>query len=289
MQTAKSLGVATMLTALHFTIKLIGGYLTNSLALISDAWHLLTDLLSLIISWWAIKKSIQPPTEWATYGFHRVGILVALINNVSLIAISFYILYQAYERFLHPENIEPAGMTLLATLGIVISAVIVYLVNDGAKNNLNMRSVWLHFAGETVASLGVLIGGVVIYYTGWYWVDTLMSGVLGLTILRGAFVMLHDITIILLEGIPNKLSITDIANCLKCIPNINAARDIHIWCLAEENVALSAHIEVSSDVRISQTEPLLIEIKDMLALKFNITHVNIQFELHECSDCHHCV
>jgi Co/Zn/Cd efflux system component len=104
MQSAKSLGVATLLTALHLIVKLTGGYLTNSLALISDACHLLTDLLSLVISWWAMKKSIQPPTDWSAYGFHRVGILAALINNISLVAISFYILYQAYDRFIHPET-----------------------------------------------------------------------------------------------------------------------------------------------------------------------------------------
>ncbi len=287
MQSERSLGIAVLLTGLHFAVKLFGGYLTNSLALISDAWHLLTDLLSLVISWWAMKKSIQPPTDWATYGFHRVGILAALINNISLVAISFYILYQAYQRFLHPETIETAGMSILAVLGIVISAVIVYLVNDGAKNNLNMRSVWLHFAGEAYASVGVLLGGVLIYYTGWYWVDTLLSGALGLTIMRSAVVMLKEITIILLEGIPDNLSIDEIAVCLRQLPNINDARDVHVWCLAEGNVALSAHIEVASDVRISQTELLLKDIKDILALKFNITHVNIQFELHECHDCYH--
>lgn len=287
MQSVKSLGIATTLTALHFTAKLIGGYLTNSLALISDAWHLLTDLLSLVLSWWAMKKSAEPPNSWATYGFHRVGILAALLNNISLVAISFYILYQAYQRLLYPETIETTGMSILAALGIMISAAIVYLVNDGAKKNLNMRSVWLHFAGEALASFGVLIGGVLIFYTRWYWIDTVLSGLLGLTILRGAIIMLRDIIIILLEGIPGNLSATDIADCLKGMPNITAARDIHIWCLAEEQVALSAHIEVASDVKLSQTEPLLQEIKTTLATRFNITHVNIQFELHECPDCHH--
>lgn len=287
MQSTKSLAIATLLTALHFAAKLIGGYITNSLALISDAWHLLTDLLSLIISWWAMKKSIQPPTAWATYGFHRVGVLAALINNISLVAISFYILYQAYLRFLHPETIETAGMSILAAMGIVISAAIVYLVHDGAKYNLNMRSVWLHFAGEACASLGVLLGGVVIYFTSWYWIDTFLSGILGLTILRGAVVMLKDITIILLEGIPGNLSIAEIAACLKQLPNVKAARDIHVWWLAEEQVALSAHIEIASDMPLSQTEPLLLQIKETLTRKFHITHVNIQFELHECQDCYH--
>lgn len=289
MQSAKSLGLATLLTSIHFIVKLTGGYLTNSLALISDAWHLLTDLLSLIISWWAMKKSTQPPTDWATYGFHRVGILAALVNNISLVAISFYILYQAYERFIHPESIETTGMSLLAALGIVISGVIVYLVKDGAQHNLNMRSVWLHFAGEALASFGVLIGGIVIYYTEWYWIDTLLSGALGLTILRGALVMLKDITVILLEGIPTNLSIIDISNCLTSIPDISNARDIHVWCLDEEKVALSAHIEIANDVNVSQTEPLLQEIKTKLASQFRITHVNIQFELHECQDCYHSI
>ncbi|VBB07698.1 cation efflux protein [Lucifera butyrica] len=287
MQSAKSLSLSIFLTAFHFAAKLIGGYITNSLALVSDAWHLLTDLLSLIISWWAIKKAVQPPNAWATYGFHRVGILAALVNNVSLVAVSFYILYQAYLRFLHPETIETAGMSILAIVGIIISAAIVYLIHDGAKNNLNMRSVWLHFAGETCASIGVLAGGVVIYFTHWYWIDTFLSGILGLTILRGALIMLKDIIIILLEGIPDNLSLQEITACLNQLPDVTAARDIHVWCLAEEQIALSAHIEIASDIPLSQTEPLLKQIKEMLAGTFHITHVNIQFELHECRDCHH--
>jgi cobalt-zinc-cadmium efflux system protein len=285
MHSTKSLGLAVLLTAVHFCAKLLGGYLTNSLALISDAWHLLTDLLSLILSWWAMKKTLQPPTEWATFGFHRAGILAALINNVSLVAISFYILWQAYIRYLNPQSLQPAGMTLLATLGIIISAAIVFLVNSGAKNNLNMRSVWLHFVGETFASVGVLLGGIVIYYTGWYWVDTLLSAVLGLTILRGAIKMIWDITRILLEGTPPNTSIAEISGCLRKIHYVQAARDIHVWCLAEEQVALSAHIEIERDISVSQTEPILAEIKQRLAQEFNITHTNIQFELRECSDC----
>ena len=287
MQSTRSLGWATLLTALHFSAKLIGGYLTNSLALISDAWHLLTDLLSLLLSWWAVKKTADPPTERATFGFHRVGILAALANNVSLIAVSCYILYEAYWRFLNPESIETMGMSVLAAIGIVISAVIVYLVNDGAKKNLNMRSVWLHFAGETLASLGVLIGGILITFTGWFWIDTLLSAVLGITILRGAVVMLRDIIIILLEGVPANISINDISQCLKQIRCVVAARDIHVWCLAEEKVALSAHVQVGTDISLSQTEPILSEIKQVLAIQFHITHVNIQFELNECSDCTH--
>jgi len=287
MQSRKSLGYATLLTAAHFSAKLIGGYLTNSLALISDAWHLLTDLLSLILSWWAVKKTAQPPNDWATFGFHRVGILAALINNVSLVVVSFYILYQAYLRFLNPQSIETTGMSLLALMGIGISAVIVFLVNDGAKINLNMRSVWLHFAGETLASVGVFVGGILIVFTGWFWVDTLLSAVLGLTILSGAITMLRQITIILLEGVPENISIQDVSKCLKQIRCVVAARDIHVWCLAEERVALSAHVEIARDISLSQTEPILAEIKFELASKFNITHVSIQFELCECSDCHH--
>lgn len=287
MQSTKSLAYATLLTAVHFGAKLVGGYLTNSLALMSDAWHLLTDLLSLIFSWWAMNKTLQPPTEWATFGYHRVGILAALVNNVSLVAVSFYILFQAYLRCLNPQDIETGGMSMLAAMGIVISAIIVFLVNEGAKSNINMRSVWLHFAGEALASFGVLIGGIVINYTGWYWVDTILSAVLALTILRGAVIMLQDITQILLEGTPQNISIKDISECLLQIRRVKEANDIHVWCLAEEKIALSAHVQIESDISLSQTEPILMEIKRSLAREFNITHINIQFELGKCSGCHH--
>ncbi|SDE12270.1 cation diffusion facilitator family transporter [Sporomusa acidovorans] len=285
----KALGWAAILTAAHFTAKLIGGYMTNSLALISDAWHLLTDLLSLVLSWLAMKVSNHPPTKWATFGFHRVGILAALLNNLSLIGISFYILYEAYVRFLNPAALETAGMLWLSLLGIGASAIIAVLVSNGAKNNLNMRSVWLHFAGEACASLGILIGGIVIYFTGWFWVDTVLSAGLGLTIFRGAVTMLRDITIILLEGIPSDISIDRIAETLSELPYVETAKDIHVWCLAEESIALSAHVRLDRDIKLSQTEPILHDIKYTLGEKFNIHHVNIQFELQECSDCHHIV
>lgn len=286
---SKALAFATLLTAVHFAAKLAGGYLTNSLALFSDAWHLLTDLLSLVLSWWALRITALPPTSWATFGFHRVGTLAALANNVSLIGISFYILYEAYLRYMSPEPLEPMGMSGLALGGIIASAVIAWLVNDGAKTNLNMRSVWLHFAGEALASLGILLGGVLIYFTDWYWVDALLSAVLAIAILRGALVMLWDIAVILLEGTPNNISVEQIAATLADLPAIRAARDIHVWCLSEERIALSAHIQLMRDVKISQTEEVLRDIKQVLAEKFNITHINVQFELRECGDCQHSV
>lgn len=287
MQASKLLALTAMLTFLTFTAKLIGGYLTNSLALTSDAWHLFTDLLSLLLSWWAVKLANHKPTSWATYGFHRAGILAALINNITLIAISFYILYHAYLRYFMPQTVESGGMFIMAIIGLVVNGSIVMLLQTGAKNNLNVRSTWLHFLGDVAADVGVLIGGIIIYFTGWYAVDTLLSGILGLTILRGAVIMLKDIIIILLEGIPGNISANEIATNLKQLPNINAARDVHVWYLAEEEVALSAHIEIASDILLSHTEPLLHQIKEMLFEKFHITHVNIQFELHECQDCYH--
>ncbi|WP_371366493.1 Metal cation efflux system protein CzcD [Sporomusa rhizae] len=283
----KALGWATLLTAAHFAAKLVGGYMTNSLALISDAWHLLTDLLSLIFSWLALRASSRPPTKWATFGFHRVGILAALGNNLTLIGISFYILYEAYRRFLNPEALETTGMVWLSLVGIAASVIIVLLVQDGAKNNLNMRSVWLHFAGEALASVGVLIGGIIIQYTHWYWIDTILSAILGLAILRGSVMMLWESTVILLEGTPKHISIDKIAEAITELPYVKTAEDIHVWCLAEEKVALSAHVRLNQDLSLSQTEPILLEIKHVLNQQFNIGHINIQFELKECSDCHH--
>lgn len=283
----KALAFAAILTAIHFAAKLAGGYLTNSLALFSDAWHLLTDLLSLLLSWWALRVSTRPPTCWATYGFHRVGTLAALINNVSLIGISFYILYEAYLRYMHPEPLEPMGMLGLAAGGILASAVIAWLVHDGARTNLNMRSVWLHFASEALASLDILLGGVLIYFTAWYWVDALLSASLAVAILRGALVMLRDIALILLEGTPRSVSVEEIAATLVDLPVITAARDIHVWCLSEEKLALSAHVQLTRDVKVSQTEEVLQDIKQVMAERYNITHINVQFELRECGDCRH--
>lgn len=286
MESSKSLAWAITLTSITFIAKLTGGYLTNSLALMSDAWHLLTDLLSLILSWWAVKLAGRKPNSWATFGFHRAGILAALVNNITLIAVSFYILYQAYLRSFTPQPVESGGMFVMAIIGMLVNGSIVMILRKGAKYNLNVRSTWLHFMGDIAADIGVLLGGIIIYFTGWYSIDTLLSAILGLTILRGAVIMLKDITFILLEGIPGNLSVNEIAASLQQLPNITAARDIHVWYLAEEEVILSAHIEIANDILLSHTGPMLSQIKALLFEKFHITHIHIQFELHECSDCY---
>ena len=232
----------------------------------------MTDLLALVLSWLALRTSIRPPTKWATFGFHRVETLAALLNNLTLTGISFYILYTAYLRLINQEPIETTCMIWLSLIGIAASAVIVVLVNDGAKNNLNMRSVWLHFAGEAVASIGVLIGGIIIQYTKCYWVDTALSAMLGLAILRGSVTMLWEIVIILLEGTPKHISIDSIAEVITELPYVKTTEDIHVWCLTEEKIALSDHVRLKQDIHLSQTEPILLEIIRMLNEKFNICH-----------------
>ena len=278
MQSSKLLAWATILTSVTFIAKFAGGYITNSLALMSDAWHLFTDLLSLILSWWAIRLVNRKPSSWATYGFHRAGILAALANNITLIAVSFYILYQAYLRSLTPQPVESGGMFIMAIIGMLVNGCIVKILHQNAKTNLNVRSTWLH-CGDVAADVGVLIGGIVIYFTGWYSIDTLLSAILGCAILRGAVIMLKDITLILLEGIPGNLSTSDIASSLTQLPSINAVRDIHVWYLSEEEIVLSAHIEVANDILLP-TQPLLGKIKALLQEEFHITHMNIQLELH---------
>ena len=187
------------------TLKLSFAVFTNSLALLSDSWHLITDFASLLISWWGLKVATKQADCKNTFGYYRYSVLSALINNVSLIGISFFIFYKAIDRFFHPVVVEPHGMIYVAIAGMIVNGLIVLNLKQHI-NNLNVKSAFLHFAGDALADLGVLLGGVVIIFTGWSKVDTLLSSILACLILRSALKMTRECLHIFLESVPVNVS-----------------------------------------------------------------------------------
>ena len=272
---------AILLTTFVFGVELVGGILSNSLALLSDAAHVFSDSLSLIMSWLAIYLSTRPATSSRTYGYHRTEVFAAFINGVSLIAISGWIFYEAVQRFIEPVPVKSKEMLIVAVFGFIANMVIVWLFHGEGHKNLNVRSAVLHVIGDALASVGVIVGGVVIYYTGWFVVDPILSCGIGLVVLVGAVRVTREAVHILLEGSPKHADAEKVAACISSIDSVKDVHDMHIWSLCSNYLALSTHVSIAEDA--SETaHQLRQEINDKLQTQFGIFHTTIQIEQPGC-------
>ncbi len=272
----QGINIAFWLTFFLFFAEVVGGFLTNSLAIISDAWHLLSDLLALAVSWFALHQAAKPANTRLTYGYHRLGIFAALINNVTLIGISFFIIYSAIHRFFYPIEVKSIGMIFLAALGFIITSIIVFFLKREGQN-LNIKSATFHFIGDAYSYVGVVIGGILLYYTNWFWIDPLLSILFASIIFRGAFMMLKETIKILMEAVPEGYDVGEIKTSLEKIPGIHSAHDIHVWGISAEEVMLTAHV-VIDDIPVSKGYDILQEAKKMLHVNYDIWHSNFQLE-----------
>ncbi|NLZ48621.1 MAG: cation transporter [Clostridiales bacterium] len=273
------------LVAILFIFKLFGGIFANSLALLSDSLHLITDFFALIISWIGLKLSSKPANAKYTYGHYRHSILTALINNILLICISIFILYKAYLRFLNPVAVESSLMIIFSLLGIIVNTLILLNLKSNA-NNINVKSALLHFAGDAVADISVLVGAVVIYFSKISIIDTILSLILSLIILRSAVKMTIDCIKIFLEASPKDISLEDLKSTLKGLENVIDVKDLHLWSLSQEVIVMTAHISTTLKDPF-QREDLIHQIQHLLKEKFNISHSTIQLESSPCSSCFH--
>ena len=272
---------AVLLTTFVLVIEVVGGILSNSLALLSDAAHVFSDSLSLIMSWLAIYLSTRPATSLRTYGYHRTEVFAAFINGVSLIAISGWIFYEAAHRLIEPEPVKSKEMLVVAIIGFIANMAIVWLFHGEGHKSLNVRSAVLHVIGDALASVGVIVGGVVIYYTGWFVVDPILSCGIGIIILIGAGRVTKEAVHILLEGSPKHADAHKVAACISAIDSVKDVHDMHIWSLCSNYLALSTHVSIAEDASRSSHE-LRQEINDKLQTQFGIFHTTIQIEQPGC-------
>ena len=272
---------AVLLTIFVLGIEIVGGILSNSLALLSDAAHVFSDSLSLIMSWLAIYLSTRPATSSRTYGYHRTEVFAAFINGVSLIAISGWIFYEATHRFIEPEPVKSKEMLVVAIIGFIANMAIVWLFHGEGHKSLNVRSAVLHVIGDALASVGVIVGGVVIYWTGWFVVDPILSGGIGIIILIGSFRVTKEAVHILLEASPKHADAHKVAACINAIDSVKDVHDMHIWSLCSNYLALSTHVSIAEDASRSSHE-LRQEINDKLQTQFSIFHTTIQIEQVGC-------
>jgi cobalt-zinc-cadmium efflux system protein len=271
-----SLRLAFFLTIIILIAEVIGGLLANSLALLSDAGHVVTDIFALGLAWFAAVQAERPPNARKTFGYHRVGILAAMINAVTLIVIAFAILLEAAQRFQHPEKVQPQIMFLAAGVGIIINIIIGFGLFKEASN-LNVRAAMLHVFGDVGASAGVIVAALIILFTGWTFVDPLISVGIAILIAIGAWRILRETTDILLESVPKGVSMPDLVKDMRSISGIQDVHDLHVWSITNNMYALSCHALIN-DLPPSDSSVILHSLNTMLDEKYHIGHVTIQFE-----------
>jgi cobalt-zinc-cadmium efflux system protein len=271
-----SLRLAFFLTLIILIVELSGGLLANSLALVSDAGHVVTDIFALGLAWFATVQAERPANARKTFGYHRVGILAAMVNAVTLIVIAFAILMEAIQRIQHPEQVQPFIMFVAAGVGIVVNLIIGFGLMKEA-NNLNVRAAMLHVFGDVAASVGVIVAGIIILFTGWTVVDPLLSVGIAVLIALGAWRILRETTDILLEAVPKGLSMPDLVKDMKNVEGIQDVHDLHVWSITSNMYALSCHALIG-DLPPSDSSAILHSLNAMLSEKYHIGHVTIQFE-----------
>jgi cobalt-zinc-cadmium efflux system protein len=270
-------------SVLILVLEVTGGLLSRSLALLSDAGHMLTDALSVFLSYLAIRWSKKPATAQRTFGYHRTEILAALVNGLTLLAISGYIFYEAIRRFFQPEVIKVDILLIVAAVGLAGNLFGMLILNRESHDNLNIRSTFFHLLGDALSSLGVIVGGIVIMLTGWSVVDSLISVLIGGLVLRSAIDLIFESGEVLLEAVPRDIDIAALRTAIKQVPGVKGFHDVHIWTITSGRRALSGHLVVDN-ISIRESQQIICTTRNMLAEKFNITHASLETECDVCPD-----
>jgi cobalt-zinc-cadmium efflux system protein len=286
-RTSKVLQISLAVTVAYIVLLVIAGIRAHSLALLSEAGHNLTDLLALLLSLVAVYLHGRPPSATKTYGWHRAGVLAALVNAGSLVFVSFLIFYEAFRRLQHPEHVRAALMIWVAAAGVVMNGVIALLLYR-SDNDVNMRSAFLHEIGDTVSTAAVIVGGWAILATGQYWIDSALSFGIGALILWSGFGIVRETLNILLEGTPRGIKLHLVESAIRAVDGVNDVHDLHVWSIGSETRALSCHISIA-DIPPSVSERILRDVKECLHSQFHIDHTTIQFEHVICEVAHGCV
>ncbi len=271
----KSLVIVFGLTFFYLIVEVIGGLWTGSLALLADAGHMLTDVAGVGLALLAIWFAEKPASPERTYGYYRVEILAALINAVVLIFISLYILYEAYERFKNPPEVHSGGMLLVAGIGLVINIAGVFVLRSGSKESLNMKGAYFEVLSDMLTSIGVIIAGIVMLTTGWYYADPLISAGIGLFILPRTWTLMKDAVGVLLEGTPADVDINKLRDRLAQTDGIAEVHDLHVWSLTSGVNALSVHAVLADD---AEHDDVLERVHGCCTMEFKISHVTAQTE-----------
>jgi cobalt-zinc-cadmium efflux system protein len=274
--------------------EVIGGYWTGSLALLSDAAHILMDVFALGLSYLALRLSALPADDRHTYGYHRLEVFAALINGVTLAAISFEIFTESWHRWFNPQPVKSMEMLIIASIGLVANLIVIFVLgghghhdhkegedeHERGREDLNIHSAFLHVVGDAISSVGVIVAAILIWYTGWQWLDALMSVLIGILILFSSWRVLKASLHILVEGVPEGLSVEEIRQSMAGVPGVKDVHDLHVWSICSGHIALSAHVTTANQP-LAEGNDIMTELKKRLT-RFGIEHTTIQFECVAC-------
>ena len=271
----RKLKIALGLTTVYLFAEAVGGWLTNSLALLADAGHMLTDVAALALTLAAIWFAARPATPQKTFGYYRYEILAAFVNGIALVLISLWVIFEAYARLNAPPEIKGFGLTIIAAGGLVINLICAYLLHGDHEQDLNMRGAWLHVIGDALGSVTAIVAGLLIMGFGWTWADALGSVLISLIIIFGAWNLIKESVNVLLEGTPAHINLTAVEEMIRQTEAVEDVHDLHVWTITSGMEALSVHIVHRETVEQAR---LLGAIRDKLHSEFGIDHLTIQME-----------
>ena len=280
---AKKLTIALILTTTFLVIEFIAGIITQSLALLSDAAHMFTDAAALAIALAAIQIAKRPADNKRTFGYQRFEILAALFNASMLFFVAMYILYEAYQRFTQPPEIQSIGMLVVASIGLIINLISMKILMSSATESLNMKGAYLEVLSDALGSLGVIIGAVIIYFTNWYWVDTIIAVAIGFWVLPRTWILLKQSINILLEGVPEEVDIEKLRNDLLTLDGVESIHQLKVWAITSKNIHLTVHLFAPNADR----KQLHYAAAEMLSHEHGIAEVTLQIEDDAEMNCQH--
>ena len=279
--TTRRLAISLGLTAVFVVFELAAGLFANSLALLTDAAHNLTDVLALALTWWALRVTIRPAHSGKTYGYHRAGILVALVNSTTLVIIALGIFYDAYRRLLAPSEVKADVLIGVGMVAVVVNLVTALLVRRGSQDDLNLRSAFLHLMGDVLSTVGAVVAGIVIHFTGLNWLDPLVSIFIGLLILWNAWGILRESANILMEATPADVDVDAVVTGILHVEGVRGVHDLHIWSISRGLRTLSAHI-LTDDIHLSEGTKIQAAVSELLDHAYGIAHATLQLECEGC-------
>jgi cobalt-zinc-cadmium efflux system protein len=283
--TGRNLAITVLLNGIITVAQFVGGMISGSLALISDALHNLSDVISVILAYLAHRIGLRPQTVKSTFGYKRAEILAAFINAVSLIAISVYLMVEAGKRFMNPKEVDYLWMLWLGILGIIANGLSVLILHHNKEENLNIRAAYLHLIGDALTSVAVVVGAVCIWLFKIYWIDPLVTVLISIYIFVHTFKILKESVGILMQFAPAEIDQEKVVSVLQEIQEISSVHHMHLWQLADHQIHFEAHLVLTDNIQVSETNAIAQKAKQLLNSRFGISHTTFQYEYFSGEGC----
>jgi cobalt-zinc-cadmium efflux system protein len=264
-----------------FAAEVIGGLFSNSLALLSDAGHVFADIIALGLSWYGVRQAERPSNSRMTFGYHRIGVIVAIVNAMTIFIIAAVILYEAYNRFRQPPEVDSQLMLIIALVGLSANLLVTWWLRREQRHNINVRSAFWHAAGDALASVGVIAGGAVMILTGQFLVDPIISVFISLIILYAAWSIFREGVRVILEATPRDVDVLAMISALKQLPGVKDVHDVHVWSITPELRAMNGHVLIE-DISISQAADIRSNVEKVVREQFHVEHTTLQMECQKC-------